>query len=295
MDNLLSGLAKFGLDEGAANNLFEDDNVIKKQNEDGSITREIAIPKEEEFLLLKMVRCPICDAAFRTIQIKSGRAKRKEPDLDLRPCFEYIDVNKYDVASCPKCGFTALHRFCGPLPSVQLRFIKEGVCDKFKTPPTKEITEIKTYTYDESLELLKLALYTSVVKKAKNSEKAYTCLKIAWVLRGKIEELAKDKEKNKDAIVAAQKEYMTFYTQAYDGFMKAMSSESYPLCGMDANTVDLLIAAMAFNLGKYDQASRFVSSLIVSRNAGSNIKNRAHELKIKILDKMKEQRVTKKE
>lgn len=287
MDNLLSGLGKFGLDEGVGNNLFEDDNVIKKQNADGTVTKEIAKPKEEDFLLLKVVRCPICDGTFRTIQIKSGRTKRKEPDLDLRPRFEYIDTNKYDVASCPKCGFTAMHRYFGHLSSLQTKLIKEGVCDKFKTPPTKEITELKSYTYDEAIELFKLALYTTVVKKGSNSEKAYSCLKIAWLLRGKIEELSEDKEKNNEAIAVAQKEYLTFYTQAFDGFVKAMSSESYPICGMDQSTVDLLIAAMAFNLGKYEYSSRFVSSLIVSKTAGPNIKNRAHDLKEKIIEKIK--------
>ena len=287
MDNLLSGLGKFGLDEGAANNLFEDENVVKKQNADGSITKEIAKPKEEDFLLLKVVRCPICDGTFRTIQIKSGRAKRKEPDLDLRPRFEYIDTNKYDVASCPKCGFTAMHRYFGPFSSLQTKLIKEGVCSKFKTPPTKEITEVKTYSYDEAIELFKLALYTTIAKKGANSEKAYECLKIAWLLRGKIEELAVDKEQNKDAIIAAQKEYVTFYTQAFDGLVKAMASESYPICGMDQSTVDLLIAAMAFNLGKYEYSSRFVSSLIVSKTASANIKKRAHELKEKIIEKIK--------
>lgn len=287
MDNLLSGLGKFGLDEGVGNNLFEDENVVKKQNADGTVTKEIVKPKEEDFLLLKAVRCPVCDGTFRTIQIKSGRTKRKEPDLDLRPRFEHIDTTKYDVASCPKCGFTAMYRYFGHLSTLQIKLIKEGVCDKFKTPPTKEITELKTYTYDEAIELFKLALYTTVVKKGPNSEKAYSCLKIAWLLRGKIEELAEDKEKNKDAIAVAQKEYMTFYTQAFDGFVKAMSSENYPMCGMDQSTVDLLIAAMAFNLGKYDYSSRFVSSLIVSKTAGPNIKKRAHDLKEKIIEKVK--------
>jgi hypothetical protein len=59
------------------------------------------------------------------------------------------------------------------------------------------------------------------------------------------------------------------------------------MCGMDQSTVDLLIAAMAFNLGKYDFSSRFVSSLIVSRTAGPNIKNRARDLKELILEKIK--------
>ena len=102
-----------------------------------------------------------------------------------------------------------------------------------------------------------------------------------------MEELATDKEKNKEALLATQKEYASFYAQAFEGFVKAMSSENYPMCGMDQNTVDLLIAAMAFNLGKYDYASRFVSSLIVSRTAGGNIKKRAHEMKEKLVERMK--------
>ena len=287
MDNLLSGLGKFGLDENVANNIFEDENTVAKKNADGSVTKEAAAPKETDFLLLKAVRCPICDGTFRTIQIKSGRAKRKEPDLDLRPRFEHIDTNKYDITTCPKCGYTAMNRYFGPMSSVQNKLVKEGVCDKFKTPPTQEITEVKTYTYDEAIELFKLALYCTIVKKGPTSEKAYECLKLAWLLRGKMEELATDMEKNKEAIIACQKEYASFYAQAFEGFVKAMSSENYPMCGMDQSTVDLLIAAMAFNLGKYDYSSRFVSSLIVSRTAGANIKKRAHELKEKIVEKMK--------
>ena len=80
---------------------------------------------------------------------------------------------------------------------------------------------------------------------------------------------------------------MSFYSQAFDGFVKAMASENYPICGMDQNTVDLLIAAMAFNLGKYEYSSRFVSNLIVSKTASPNIKNRAHDLKEKIIEKIK--------
>lgn len=285
MDKLLSGLAKFGLDEELGKGLFADESSSAKRAEAGA-PKEVVQVKEEDFLLLKTLKCPICDASFRTLALKSGRAKRKEPDLDLRPRYEGIDANKYDVASCPKCGFTALHRFCAPMPSVQAKLIREGVCAKFKTPPAKEVTQLEAIDYDTAIERYKLALYTSIVKKAKNSEKAYTCLKIAWVLRGKMEELAVDKEKNKEALIACKADYDNFYQQAFDGFVKAMASENYPMCGMDQSTVDLLIATMAYNLGQYEYSSRFVSSLIVSRTAPGNIKNRAHDLKEKILEKL---------
>ena len=288
MDNLLSGLGKFGLDENVASNIYGEENVTVKQNEDGTVTKEVAAPKEADFLLLKSIRCPVCDGVFRTTMIKSGRAKRKEPDMDLRPRFEHIDTNKYDVASCPRCGYTAIHRYFQHLSSLQIKLINEGVCAKLKVAPTKPIEEIEVLDYDTAIERYKLALYTTIVKKGQTSEKAYECLKISWLLRGKMEQLAaEDKEKNKEAIEACQKEYDSFYQQAFDGYVKAMSSENYPMSGMDQSTVDLLIAAMAYNLGKYDYASRFVSSLIISRTASANIKKRAHDMKELLLAKLK--------
>lgn len=287
MDKILSGLAKFGLDEKLINNLFEDETSHGKKDEEPISSKEVDPLKETDYLLLKSVRCPICDSAFRTPVIKTGRARRKEPDLDLRPRFEGIDTNKYDIASCPKCGFTAMHRYFDHLAPVQVKLIREGVTSKFKTPPAKAITELEEVSYDTAIELYKVALYTAVVKKAKTSERAYICLKLAWLLRGKMEELSVDKENNKAEIEACQTEYNTFYEQAFDGFVKAMSSESYPMAGMDQSTVDLLIAAMAYNLSRYEYSARFVSELIVSRTVPSNIKKRAHDLKEKIVVKLK--------
>ena len=288
MDNLLSGLGKFGLDENVANNIFQDENVAEQKADDGTAVKEVAVPKEEDFLLLKSIRCPVCDGVFRTTMIKSGRAKRKDPDMDLRPRFEYIDTNKYDVASCTHCGYTAVHRYFPHLSTLQIKLIKEGVCAKFKTAPTKPVEEIEVLDYDTAIERYKLALYTTIVKKGQTSEKAYECLKIAWLLRGKLEQLtAEGADKNKDAIEVCRKEYDSFYQQAFDGYIKAMANENYPMCGMDQNTVDLLIAAMAFNLEKYDYASRFVSALLVSKTASSNIKNRAYDMKEMIIEKLK--------
>ena len=80
---------------------------------------------------------------------------------------------------------------------------------------------------------------------------------------------------------------MTYYAQAYDGLVKAIASETFPICGMDQNTMDLLLAEMAFALGKYEESYRFLSRLLTSRSAGSNIKNRGLDLKEEIVAKLR--------
>ena len=179
--NLFKGLEKFGLKTEGTENLFEEEKRTNASTEQGEAKEEI--PSEESFLLEKSVRCTVCDKVFKTKMIKNGRVKRLEPDFDLRPRFMYIDTLKYDVASCPNCGYTAMNRYFEHLSSVQIKLIKEKICANFK--PTGE--EPAVYDYDTAINRYKLALFNTLVKKGKASEKAYTCLKISWLYRGKLE------------------------------------------------------------------------------------------------------------
>ena len=70
--------------------------------------------------------------------------------------------------------------------------------------------------------------------------------------------------------------------------LEARATESFPICGMDTNTYEMLLSAMAFNLDKLDDATRFVSALLISRTVNSGIKNRAIDLKEMILERRKE-------
>ena len=166
--NLLSGLEKFGLNSKDMKDIFSEDTQEKKAKEQ---KKEVAKeeppkpkkeePKETDFLLQKAIRCPVCDKVFKTLLVKNGRIKRKESDRDLRPRFMYIDTLKYDIASCPYCGYTAMNRYFEHMSTTQVKLIKEGVCMKFK--PTSEISdEIKEIDYDEAIERYKLALYNAI-------------------------------------------------------------------------------------------------------------------------------------
>ena len=223
--NLFKGLEKFGLKTEGTENLFEEEKRTNASTEQGEAKEEI--PSEESFLLEKSVRCTVCDKVFKTKMIKNGRVKRLEPDFDLRPRFMYIDTLKYDVASCPNCGYTAMNRYFEHLSSVQIKLIKEKICANFK--PTGE--EPAVYDYDTAINRYKLALFNTLVKKGKASEKAYTCLKISWLYRGKLEGMDE-----KDASLEQERrecleQQEAFYNQAYEGFLKAVSTEMFPMCG----------------------------------------------------------------
>lgn len=280
--NLLSGLEKFGLKAEDTTNLFAEE---KKVSTSANGEQKDEIPAEESFLLEKAIRCTVCDKVFKTKMIKNGRIKRMEPDLDLRPRFEGIDTLKYDIASCPYCGYTAMNRYFEHLTGGQIKLVKATVCANFKAADTEN--EPAVYDYDTAIERYKLSLFNTLVKKGKDSEKAYTCLKLAWLFRGKYEELdAKNKELTPEKKECKAQEE-AFYQQAYEGFMKAVSSEMFPMCGMDQCTVDYLLATMAFHYNKYDVASKCISRIQGTPSASKKMKDRAYDLKEKIVAQIK--------
>ena len=278
--NLFAGLEKFGLKAEATESLFEEE----KKAEVKAAGAVEEIPTEDAFLLEKSVRCAVCDKTFKTKIVKNGRVKRMESDADLRPRYLYIDTLKYDVTSCPHCGYTAMNRYFDHLSSLQLKLIKEQISGRFQ-PDGKDDPAV--YDYDMAINRYKLALYNTMVKKGKVSEKAYTCLKIAWLLRGKAETLDKASATYEADLKECKEQEDAFYQQAYECFMKAVSSEMFPICGMDQNTMDYLLAYMAAHFRRYDVASKCISNILQSSTAQSKTKDRARELKDQIVAQIK--------
>lgn len=279
--NLLSGLEKFGIKVDNDIDLYKEEKKTVTVDVDGK--KEEIIP-EESYLLEKTIRCSVCDKVFKVKTVKNGRVKRLEPDRDLRPRAENIDTLKYTVYSCPNCGYTAMSRYFEHLMPAQVKLINEQICSKFS--PTGE-DESATIDYDKAIDRFKLALFTAVVKKAKSSEKAYICLNTAWLYRGKAETLdaqAADYQQQKKEC-AEQEE--AFYKEAYDGFMQAVSSEMFPICGMDQSTMDFLLAEMSHHYKRYDIASKCIANILASPSASTRMKDKARELKEEIVQEIK--------
>lgn len=282
--NLLSGLEKFGLSAGQDMSIFDEEKKQKVQ-EDGEGGQKEEIPQEEDFLLDKTVRCKICDNVYHVKQVKSGRVKRLESDQDLRPRHQYIDTLKYSVWSCPYCGYTALSRNIDELTGVQRKLIEENVCTQFKGNLQED--DCTSYTYDQAIDRYKLALFNSIAKKGKISERAYLCLNISWLLRAKAEELPNETPLDAEVLAQIKKEEQEYYVQAYEGFLKAVATENFPMCGMEQSTVDYLMAVMSYKLGKLENASKFLQVILGSQAANRRIKDKALDLKNEIIASIK--------
>lgn len=276
MPDIFSDLSSLGL--GGLNNvkLFEDDDKKAPTAVDkADIVKEPVKVNEEDFIFDKKVKCPVCDKDFTTKTVKAGKVRLIGSDSDLRPKYEQFDTIKYDIVSCPYCGYSALTRFFGNLTAFQVNEIKNNVGVQFKGTGYKD----GPLSYDQSIVQHKLALLVSVVKKGKMSERAYTCLKLAWLYRGKDESLdmkAADYRKLHEECVMAEREFLS---NAYDGFSICVSKEVFPICGMDEHTFNYLLADVARRIGKYDEALRLVSRILVTPGANAKIKDKARTLK----------------
>lgn len=275
MAGLLSGLSSLGLGDLENAKIFEDPK--NEKSEDGN-DAEIAQVQEKDLIYDRSFDCPVCDAKFTSKVMKTGKSKLLRTDTDLRMVYEGLDVQKYDVITCPKCGFTAINRFFKPMTSAQVKVIKEKICQNVQIKPSTG----EVYTYDEAAERYKLALACAIVRQAKASEKAYICLKSAWLLRGWQEELFENGE-DSDKIEELRVQEKEYLQNAMDGFIAAMANETYPICGMDEITFEYLIAVLAFQFKKFDVSSKLIASILTSHNANVRMKDKARDLKDTLL------------
>lgn len=274
MSNLLSGLEAFGL-----GNLIEKLDVYeKKEEKQNKGVREGEQPIETiefDVLFYKTMTCPVCDLPVQAKTIKTGRVKLLGLDTDLRPKYQSVDSLKYDAIVCQGCGYAALRRYFGNITTTQIASVKEKITPNFKGKQEEE----EIYSYDEAIMRHKLSLVTAIVKSAKVSERAYICLKLAWLYRGKRENLPVGTSEYETVSKQLHTEESEFLQKAFLGFKEAFSTESFPLCGMDEMTCMYLIGELARRSGEYQEASQWISRVLISKSANDRIKDKARTIK----------------
>lgn len=253
--SIFRDLKKFGLSD------VEDIDVFAKRVGERQVleTKQESI---EDILYDKTYECPICGEKFTTKAIRSGKNRLIKTDTDLKPYYSMVSPILYDVVHC-KCGYTAVSKAFGSLTPMQYKLIKEEICKKFKEVPRSECRTIQ-----EAIDLYKLALLNTIVKKGRFGERAYICLKIAWLYRD-----LKDKDNE-----------LIFLKHAINGFQEAISTERFPIFEFDENTVTYIIADIYRQLGNKEEALRWISTLVLASGVNPRLKEKAKDLKDIIRD-----------
>lgn len=273
MANIFAGLESLGFKNVEKVDVFEDNAAKEKKSADGQQEAKAEV-LEEDLVFDKSYTCPVCDHEFKSKMVRTGKVRLAGADSDLRPKYLVVDSLKYDAILCPQCGYAALNRYFNFVMSNQAKNIREKISATFTYPPEQN----SIYTYDDALMRHKMALLNTVVKNGKNSERAYTCLKMAWLCRGK-REMILEGEHTDEEVKALLEEEKELLTNAFEGFEAAFGKEDFPMCGMDEYTMMYLLAELARRTDKPDEAKRYVSKVLVARGANKRIKEKAYELK----------------
>lgn len=278
---LLSGLRSLGLGGLEGIDIYEE--------EEKKVKEAAAAPppkvEEKDLIYDKSVNCPVCGSEFTAKIMKSGKAKLVGTDADLRPRYEGLDAVKYDVLLCKECGYAALARYFNSIIPAQAKLVKDNI----STIVHMKEYEDETYSYEQAFERYQLALACAVVKKSRVSERAYICLRSAWLLRGWRESLQESGQKDPKQAAELEKQETEYLQNAFKGFMEARKSESFPMCGMDEITVDYLLAVLAVRFKQYEAASRLISGILTASTANARIKDKARDLKDQIQAERKKQ------
>ncbi|MDE6432789.1 MAG: DUF2225 domain-containing protein [Lachnospiraceae bacterium] len=279
---LFSGLEVFGLKINGIE-IYE---KPKEKDSKGNTEKKVQeiVHSETDYLFQKTYKCPVCDEQLKSLTVKSGKLRAVGHEDDLRPIYKELDPIKYEPVVCPSCGYASLAQYFDSMMPLQAKRLRADVESCFSGFDTNEM---EIYSYDDAIIRYKMVLYCDVIGIVKNSRKAYTCLKMAWVIRGKLEnEGDKLSEEERESL---KKDELECIQNAYDGYRLALSTELFPISGMDETTLTYLLAELAFRLEDYREALQLISRIIGSNSVSSRIKNMAIDLKEQIRAKVSEE------
>lgn len=196
------------------------------------------------------VTCPVCSKKFEVTKVRAKTSKVVSRDSDFCVYYEGVNPLLYDVWVCEHCGYAALQDKFEDITPREASIILEKL-----TPRWNKRSFAGERTIENAIEAFKIALYNLQLRKAKASEFAKVCIRIAWLYR-----INKD-EKEKDFLNFALKNYMETYEK-----------ERFPVDKLDENTCMYMIGELHRRVGNLDDSVKWFSRLVSSPQARQNPK-----------------------
>ena len=239
--------------------------------------------EEKKYVFNKTHECPVCFKEFKSPAVRQAGLRPAGSDPDLRPRFKNYDPLKYEVVMCPNCGCTAL---AGGFPKItppQAKLIREGISKNFTPSENPDV-----FSYDDAYYRYQLALANAIVKRAKEGEKAYLCLKTAWIVRGKREAIELGDEyvdpvEYENVVKKLKEDEGKYLENALNGFLIARDTEGAGVYGLSSTAIDYIIAINAMKFGRYEVVRQMLEILLkqtgLSREMNNNLLEMKEELK----------------
>ena len=219
---------------------------------------ELTLEIIDQYTIDKKYSCEVCENEFTSLTLRMQKLRFVSSDVDLRPNYDPIDPLLYDVLLCPNCGYASLSMYFNKIASKHREKILQQVSLKWKRYDFPKIM-----TYRDACNKYKLALITAYAKDAKHSEMGYICLKIAWLYR----------------LMGDNDGYMLFAARSSMEFTLAYENEQFPICQMDAPTLEYLLAYLLYVTGDKADSMKFLGRVITNISAPVRLKEKARELK----------------
>lgn len=269
---------------GLAN--LEDEIARELEREEEEKKAKEEVPKEEiteiDYLYRKKYECPLCLSTIEQPTVKHAKLRIKGHDWDLRPVYKHIDYNKYDVIYCRKCGYAVVSRYYGGLARPHKEMLRNMLVPKHK--PLAKVDML--IDYDNAIMRYTMAWANALCRRAKDSEKGYICLRMAWLYRGMQEEACESGKPDKDMLKLWKEKENGYLDEARKLFVAARQQEKPPIAGMDEVTFDFLLASLMRHFGEYNDAIQLLYSIITSKSATSTQKDKARNSLMEVKDLM---------
>ncbi|MCX7842497.1 MAG: DUF2225 domain-containing protein [Clostridia bacterium] len=196
------------------------------------------------------IDCPVCRNKFDVTKVKSKTSKVVSRDPDF--CIHYEGINPllYDAWVCENCGYAALQDKFGAISDKDVETILQNI-----TPRWNKRSFAGERSIEIALEAFKIALFNLQLRKAKASDIAKVCLRIAWLYR-----IKKDEK---------EKEFLSFALKNYN---EAYEKEVFPVDKLDEHTCVYMIAELNRLVENYEEALKWFGRLISSPQARLNEK-----------------------
>jgi uncharacterized protein (DUF2225 family) len=234
------------------------------------VIRDEIIENEEEYIFDKTFECPLCGKSFKMKKMRINKDRVISQDTDLRNVYSKVDHYKYGALVCARCGYAALDDMFKPLAKSRKDMVVNGISVDFEGLDLPN----GPYSYDDAIRIHEHINKCNDVREAKASEKAFSYLRMAWLLRGKNE--CTESPKAKAGLQAKEDEYIT---KAQEAFVEAIGNETFPMCGLDEQTVNYILADLSRKLHKFNDAFQLISRIVVSNAAPSRLKDKARDLR----------------